>query len=80
VEHLLKQAEIIRQRRGEDLDTLRVWLFAANGVTTPAKTLMKQEGVLWSTRADLDALLELNGLRTLPDLDADTDSTHERAF
>ena len=73
VEHLLKQAAIVRQREGEDLRSLRVWLFAANGVSAPAKDLLEQEGVLWSTRADLDALLELNGLRTLPDLDADAD-------
>ncbi len=71
VEHLLKQADIVRQREGEDLRTLRVWLFAANGVSTPARNLLEDEGVLWSTRADLDALLELNGLRPLPDLDAD---------
>lgn len=71
VEHLLKQAAIVREREGEDLRSLRVWLFAANGVNAPAKDLLEQEGVLWSIRADLDALLKLNGLRTLPDLDAD---------
>jgi len=73
VKHLLRQAEIIRQRRGEDLETLRIWLFAANGVTTPAKKLMDEQGVLWSDRSDLDELLDRVGLRRLPGLDAETD-------
>jgi len=29
---------------------------------------MREKGVLWSTRADLDELLESLGLRPLPDL------------
>jgi hypothetical protein len=75
VEALLQQAAIVRQREGQELRSLRVWLFAANGVSAPAQDLLEQEGILWSIRADLDALLELNGLRTLPDLDADADET-----
>jgi hypothetical protein len=68
-EHLLGQAEIVRERKGDDLDILRIWLFAGNGVTIPAEKLMRENGVLWSDRADLDALLEMLGLRTLPVLD-----------
>ncbi len=72
MEALLKQAALVRQREGKDLRTLRVWLFAANGVSTPGQHLPEQKGVLWSTHADLAALLELNGLRPLPDLSPET--------
>jgi len=64
VEQLLEQADEINQRKG--LDTLRIWLFAHDGVTKKAEALMRQHQILWSNRADLDALLKLAKLRTLP--------------
>ncbi len=68
VENLLRQAEIVRNRKKEVLKTLRLWIFAHDGVTGPAEELMRQQGVLWSTRAELNELLEIVKLRKLPDL------------
>ncbi|MDM8525970.1 hypothetical protein QUF80_21560 [Desulfococcaceae bacterium HSG8] len=68
VRNLLDQAGILREREGDDL-RIRLWLFAHNGVSTPTKTLMSEQGVLWSDRADLDALLKVAGLRKLPIID-----------
>jgi len=68
VRHLLDQAELLRERDGHDM-RIRLWLFAHNGVTAPAENLMREHGVLWSVRADLDALLKLAGLRELPVLE-----------
>jgi hypothetical protein len=48
------------------LDILRVWLFAHDGVTPKTADLMRKYNILWSTRSDLDALLTLAKLRTLP--------------
>ncbi len=70
VETLLRQAEIVRDRKKEVLKTLRLWIFAHDGVTGPAEELMRQNGMLWSTRADLDKLLETVKLRKLPELGA----------
>ncbi len=66
VKHLLEQAEIVKQRKGENLETLRIWFFAHDGFTGPAERLLQEHHVLWSTRADLDALLEAVNLRKLP--------------
>jgi hypothetical protein len=65
---LQEQLERVKKREGPDLKTLRAWLFAYNGVTEEAEVLMRQHQILWSTRADLDALLTLAKLRTLPKL------------
>jgi len=66
VKHLLEQAEIVKQRKGEDLNILRIWFFAHDGFTKQAEALLQKHNVLWSTRADLDALLEEVNLRKLP--------------
>ena len=68
VEHLLTQAERVREREGADLESLRVWLFAYDGVTEEAEDLMRQHNILWSNSKDLDALLTLAKLRPLPEL------------
>jgi len=67
VKHLLEQAEIVRQRKGEDLGTLRIWFFAYDGFTEQAEALMRRHKMLWSTGIELNALLEHIGLRALPD-------------
>jgi len=41
--------------------------FAHDGVIEKAATLMRQHNILWSNRADFDALLILAKLRTLPE-------------
>lgn len=69
VEHLLNQAELVRERKGDDLKTLRIWFFAHGGFTKSAEALMREKQVLWSTCEDLNALLELAHLRPLPVLE-----------
>lgn len=64
IENLLKQAKQMKEKK--ELDTLRLWLFAHDGVAEDAKALLEQHHILWSTRTDLDALLTLANLRTLP--------------
>jgi hypothetical protein len=51
------------------LNTLTLWLFAASGVTKSAKKLLDENGILWSTKDDLNALLRLSGLRELPKIE-----------
>jgi len=68
VESLLRKAEALREAEGEGLETMRVWFFAHDGFTKKAEELMKENGVLWSLRDDLDNLLEFVGLRQLPDI------------
>ena len=69
VENLIRQGKIVREREGEYLKTLRLWLFSRNGATEKARELMREHGVLWSDGDDLNRLLEIAGLRNLPDLD-----------
>jgi len=71
VRHLLAQAEEVRRREEKTLQTLRVWLFAYHGVSKNARALMREHGVLWSTRDDLNALLEIVNLRKLPVIERD---------
>ena len=47
---------------------MRLWFFAHNGFTEEAESLMREKGVLWSTRQDLENLLKHVGLRQLPEL------------
>ncbi len=50
------------------LEILRVWLFADNGVIKKARDLLEKNDFLWSTRKELDALLEHMSLRKLPEI------------
>ncbi|VFN00675.1 MAG: hypothetical protein BECKG1743D_GA0114223_106181 [Candidatus Kentron sp. G] len=65
IEKLLKKAEMVRKECTPDL--VRIWFFSHSGFTEEAKDFMADKGVLWSTRAELDALLDHTGLRRLPD-------------
>lgn len=69
VKHLIRQGEIIKEREGKYLKTLRLWLFSYQGVTINAEVLMREHGVLWSVPNDLNRLLEPAGLRNLPEFD-----------
>ncbi len=80
VETLLEQAEIEKEREKEYLKTLRLWIFSHGGATGPAIELMKQHGVLWSTRTELDGLLEMVKLRKLPVLDKPPDEAGEASM
>jgi hypothetical protein len=68
VETLLRKAERVREKEGPLLPALRVWFFSHAGFTAEAEALMREHGVFWSTREDLDALLTHVGLRRLPEL------------
>jgi hypothetical protein len=49
-------------------ETVRMWLFAHNGLTPKARAFAEKHGILWSSRKEFDELLAYLGLRTLPDL------------
>ncbi|MBW1833726.1 MAG: hypothetical protein JRG74_07760 [Deltaproteobacteria bacterium] len=68
VESLMRKGNIVKEEVGEGLQILRLWFFAHDGFTEDAKALMLKNGVLWSTRDDLDGLLESVGLRRLPNI------------
>jgi predicted glutamine amidotransferase len=53
---------------GDELKTLRIWLFAHNGFTEEAEKLMKEKRILWSSRKELNDLLDYVGLRRLPEI------------
>ncbi|MCP4352017.1 MAG: hypothetical protein GY795_41670 [Desulfobacterales bacterium] len=46
---------------------LRLWLFAYSGVTKEAESLLKEHGIYWSDKSDLDWLIQETGLRQLPE-------------
>jgi hypothetical protein len=43
-------------------------VFAYSGFTEDAEKMMKEKGILWSSRKELDALLDHVGLRRLPEI------------
>ena len=64
-----QQGNIVKEKKGEDLGNLTLWLFASNGVTENAKKIIKEHCILWSTKEDLNALLTDSNLRKLPEMD-----------
>ncbi|MDL1985977.1 MAG: hypothetical protein LWX54_17700 [Deltaproteobacteria bacterium] len=68
VESLMRKGSFVKEEVGEGLQILRLWFFAHEGFTEDAEALMREKGVLWSTRQDLDGLLRHVGLRQLPEL------------
>jgi len=68
VNHMRKQAKIILDREGDEINQLTLWLFSYAGVTSEAESLMKQHNILWSSKDELNALLEFVGLRQLPEI------------
>ncbi len=64
IQKLLDKA--VRVKNNLDADFVRVWFFGHDGFTKEAIALMLEEEVLWSTRAELDGLLEYVNLRRLP--------------
>ena len=69
VENLLWQGNLIKKKRGDDLKNLTQWLFASKGFTEDAKKIMEENGILWSTKENLNDLLIDSGLRKLPDIE-----------
>jgi hypothetical protein len=60
---------IVKEKIGKNLRNLTLWLFTSSGVTVNAKSLLENHHILWSTKAELNDLLEGSGLRRLPDID-----------
>jgi hypothetical protein len=73
VNAFLKLAETLKDYEGREYFEgdrplpLRLWLFAHNGVTPKAEALLREHGIYWSTRADLDWLIKETGLRKILD-------------
>jgi len=66
IQKLIEKGEWVRKDIGADF--ARVWFFSHDGFTEEAETFMQEQGVLWSTREDLDGLLDYVKLRRLPAL------------
>jgi len=69
VKNIIDQGNLVKEKRGKELRELTLWLFASNGVTENAKKLIEKNGILWSTKEDLNALLVNSDLRKLPEID-----------
>ena len=46
---------------------LRLWVFSCNGLTKEAEEYAQAQGIFWSVKNDLNEIMELLGLRKLPD-------------
>jgi hypothetical protein len=68
IDILLKKAQCVAADIGDELSTLRIWFFAYSGFTEEAQKMMTEKGILWSSRKELDGLLDHVGLRRLPEL------------
>ncbi|MDL1979308.1 MAG: hypothetical protein LWX52_14655 [Deltaproteobacteria bacterium] len=68
IQSILRKGEAVKEEAGKGLQILRLWFFAHDGFTKQAEDLMKEKGMLWSVRDDLDNLLKFVGLRQLPDI------------
>ncbi len=66
VNQLLDKAKMVQKDR--DADLVRAWFFGHDGFTKEAETLMQEQDIFWSTREDLDGLLDYVKLRRLPSL------------
>ncbi|MBV7339587.1 hypothetical protein KFU94_67525 [Chloroflexi bacterium TSY] len=66
---LIVQAEAVRRDNEVEIPELRMWLFAHEGLTQSAEKFAREQGILWSTRSQLDELLAYLGLCQLPDID-----------
>ena len=74
LQDLEAQGEQVRQNM--EVLSLLLWLFSYSGLHGNAETYAKDHGILWSGKAEFDELLELVGLRPLPNFGSqDTDDT-----
>ncbi|ETR67863.1 MAG: hypothetical protein OMM_11133 [Candidatus Magnetoglobus multicellularis str. Araruama] len=69
IENLIRQGALVREKMGKNVRSVTLWIFASSGVTENAKKRLEDNSVLWSTKAELNALLEDSGLRRLPEID-----------
>jgi len=68
IDIFLRKGEIVKEAESEGLRIFRMWFFSHDGFTEEAETLMRDNGVFWSVRDDLNGLLDFVGLRRLPEL------------
>ncbi|KPA17865.1 ATPase domain protein, prokaryote domain protein [Candidatus Magnetomorum sp. HK-1] len=65
---LFEQSKHVQQRNKEDIRSIKLWIFANEGLTESAKKLCEQHKILWSSKDNLNGLLEKAKLRKLPDI------------
>jgi hypothetical protein len=68
VKVLSKKAEQVRCFRGDGLKTLRIWFFSYSDFTIEAQEFMQENAMLWSSKKELNDLLNYAGLRRLPEI------------
>jgi hypothetical protein len=68
VEILIEKGNLFRLKEGAGLKTLRSWFFSYSGFTDEAIKLIKEVGMFWSSKTELNSLLDHASLRRLPDL------------
>jgi len=66
IQKLLDKAEVVKKDR--QAERMRIWFFSYEGFSEEALELMPKQGLLWSTKDDLDGLLDYVKLRRLPKL------------
>jgi len=76
VASLLEKGALVRADMEDRLEILRLWFFAHDGFSPEAETLMREKGVLWSDRGDLDGLLAHVGLKCLPEIGGAERNSH----
>ncbi|MBF0202706.1 MAG: restriction endonuclease, partial [Desulfamplus sp.] len=59
---------VVLEHEGEGLEDLKLWYFSFSGFTGDAIKFMTQNGIMFSDRDDLNELLDIAGLRRLPEL------------
>jgi len=68
VEILMSKGDLFRRKEGPGLKTLRIWFFSYSGFTQEAEEFIKENGILWSSKKELNDLLNYAGLRRLPEI------------
>jgi len=69
IKNLIRQGALVREKMGKNVRSVTLWLFSSSGVTENAKKRLEDNSILWSTRTELNTLLEYSGLRRLPEID-----------
>lgn len=68
VEDFWSKRPVVLEIEGE-LRSLSMWFFSSRGFSREAQELMQELGMYWSDKQDLNRLLDLAGLRRLPEID-----------
>jgi hypothetical protein len=68
VEILMNKGDLFRRKEGPGLKTLRICFFSYSGFTEEAEEFIKENGILWSSKKELNDLLNYAGLRRLPEI------------